>query len=45
MDNLLTRSDKEKLAGAANRITTLLGKGSATLIETLAKGFGKAILP
>jgi hypothetical protein len=44
MDNLLTQRDKERLGSAANSVLSLLGKGSATLIETLAKGFGEAII-
>ncbi len=44
MDNLLTKRDKERLGAAANSMLALLGKGSATLIETLAKGFGESVL-
>jgi hypothetical protein len=44
MDNLLTKRDKERLGAAANSALQLLGKGSATLIETVAKGFGEAFI-
>ena len=44
MDNLFTKQDKERLGAAANSALQLLGKGSATLIETLAKGFGEAFI-
>ena len=44
MDNLLTQREKEKLNAAASSVASLLGKGSVTLIESLAKGFGEALL-
>jgi hypothetical protein len=44
MDNLFTKQDKERLGVAANSALQLLGKGSTTLIETLAKGFGEAFI-
>ena len=44
MDNLLTESDRQRLTQAAQSVTTLVGKGATTLIETLAKGFGDAML-
>ena len=44
MDNLLTQQEKAKLSAAASSVLALLGKGSATLMETLAKGFGEALL-
>jgi hypothetical protein len=44
MDNLLTERDRQRLTQAAQSVVTLIGKGATTLIETLAKGFGEAIL-
>lgn len=44
MDNLLTERDRQRLTQAAQSVVTLIGKGATTLIETLAKGFGEAML-
>ncbi len=44
MDNLLTEGDRLRLTQAAQSVTSLVGRGATTLIETLAKGFGEAIL-
>jgi hypothetical protein len=44
MDNLLTERDRQRLTHAAQSVVALVGKGATTLIETLAKGFGEAIL-
>ena len=44
MDNLLTEGDRQRLTQAAQSVTSLVGRGATTLIETLAKGFGEAIL-
>jgi hypothetical protein len=44
MDNLLTQRDKQRLQGAAQATLNVLGKGATTLIETLAKGFGEAVI-
>jgi hypothetical protein len=44
MDNLLTQRDRQRLQGAAQATLNVLGRGATTLIETLAKGFGEAIL-
>jgi hypothetical protein len=44
MDNLLTERDRQRLTQAAHSVTALVGKGATTLIETLAKGFGEAVL-
>jgi hypothetical protein len=44
MDNLLTERDRQRLTQAAHSVASLVGKGATTMIETLAKGFGEAIL-
>ena len=44
MDNLLTERDRQRLAQAAQSVVSLVGKGAATLIETLAESFGEAML-
>jgi conflict system STAND superfamily ATPase len=44
MDNLLTERDQQRLTQAAHSVVSLVGKGAATLIETLAKGFGESLL-
>jgi hypothetical protein len=44
MDNLLTERDRQRLTQAAQSVASLVGRGATTLIETLAKGFGEAIL-
>lgn len=44
MDNLLTERDRQRLTQAAQSVVSLVGKGATTLIETLAKGFGEALL-
>ena len=44
MDNLLTERDRQRLTQAAQSVVSLVGKGATTLIETLAKGFGEAML-
>jgi hypothetical protein len=44
MDNLLTDRDRQRLTQAAHSVASLVGKGATTLIETLAKGFGEAML-
>jgi hypothetical protein len=44
MDNLLTEHEKQRLNQAAQSVLAVVGKGATTLIETLAKGFGEAIL-
>jgi AAA domain-containing protein len=44
MDNLLTERDRQRLTLAAQSVVSLVGKGATTLIETLAKGFGEALL-
>jgi hypothetical protein len=44
MDNLLTERDRLRLTQAAQSVVSLVGRGATTLIETLAKGFGEALL-
>ena len=44
MDNLLTERDRQRLTQAAQSVVSLVGKGATTLIETLAAGFGAAML-
>jgi hypothetical protein len=44
MDNLLTERDRQRLTQAAQSVVALVGRGANTLIETLAKGFGEAML-
>lgn len=44
MDNLLTERDRQRLTQAAQSVVSLMGRGATTLIETLAKGFGEAML-
>ena len=44
MDNLLTERDRQRLSNAAQSVLTLVGKGANTLIESLAKGFGEALV-
>lgn len=44
MDNLLTERDRQRLTQAAQSVVSLVNRGATTLIETLAKGFGEAIL-
>ena len=44
MDNLLTERDRQRLTQAAQSVVSLVGKGATTLIETLAKGFGEAMM-
>jgi hypothetical protein len=44
MDNLLTERDRQRLTQAAQSVVALVGKGATTLIETLAKGFGEAMI-
>jgi hypothetical protein len=44
MDNLLTEHDRQRFTQAAHSVASLVGKGATTLIETLAKGFGEAVL-
>jgi len=44
MDNLLTDRDRQRLTVAAQSVLSLVGKGATTLIETLAKGFGEALV-
>lgn len=44
MDNLLTERDRQRLSNAAKSVLSLVGKGANTLIESLAKGFGEALV-
>ncbi len=44
MDNLLTEREKQRLNQAAQSVLAVVSKGATTLIETLAKGFGEAVI-
>ncbi len=43
LNRLLTREERDKLANVVRGATSMLGKGTATLVESVAKGFGSGL--
>jgi hypothetical protein len=43
LDSVFTNQEKQKLGNAAKRILSVVGKGTTTLIEAFAKGYGEGM--